>query len=58
MEKCSFCPVTTDRTNEGKLPEGWGQAKGNVFGESFDITFCPEHRKEAEEKLDVIFKVK
>ena len=53
MENCSFCEEI-----EGKLPEGWGRAKGNVFGESFDITFCPKHRKEAEEKLDVIFKAK
>ncbi|MBA7654778.1 hypothetical protein ES703_62671 [subsurface metagenome] len=57
-EKCSFCEEKTDRDSGGKLPDGWGKAKGNVSGESFDITFCPKHRKEAEEKLDIIFKVK
>lgn len=55
-EKCSFCEETTDRTSDGKLPDGWGKAKGNVLDESFDITFCPKHRKEAEGKLDIIFK--
>lgn len=56
MEKCSFCEAETKRGLGGKLPEGWGIAKGTVFGQSFDITFCPEHRVEAEEKLDLIFK--
>ena len=58
MEKCSFCEAVTERGLDGKLPDGWGKAKGNVLGQSFDITFCPEHRREAEEKLDLIFKPK
>ena len=58
MEKCSFCKAKTERQADGKLPDGWGLAKGTVQGQSFDITFCPKHRGEAEGKLDLIFKPK
>lgn len=55
MPKCSFCEKESIRDEIGSLPEGWGSAKGKVNDESFDITFCPKHLKEAEEKLDLIF---
>ena len=55
MIKCSFCEAIIENTE--KLPEGWGRAKLVVGDEEkVNITFCPEHRKEAEEKLDLIFK--
>ncbi|GAI61093.1 unnamed protein product [marine sediment metagenome] len=54
MIKCSFCEAIIENTE--KLPEGWGRAKLQVPSvETVDITFCPLHRKEAEEKLDVAF---
>ncbi len=53
MYKCSFCEAKAP--DNVKLPDGWGHAKGNVLEQKFDITFCPKHRKEAEEKLDLIF---
>lgn len=56
MENCTFCKAKTERTNEGKLPEGWGKTKVNIPGnEPVDITFCPEHRQEAEIKLNLAF---
>ena len=55
MFKCSFCEA---KTQDKKLPEGWGRAKGKLPGREFDITFCPDHRKEAEDKLDLIFSTK
>lgn len=54
--KCSFCDLKTQRTPDDKLTEGWGLAKGTVLGRSFDIVFCPNHRSQAEAKLDLIFK--
>ena len=52
MFECTFC---YKKSNTEKLPDGWGRAKGNVGDKKFDITFCPDHRKEAEEKLDLLF---
>jgi len=52
MRKCSFCEAKVP--DSVKLPEGWGTARGKVFGVEFDIAFCPKHRKEAEDKLDLI----
>ena len=55
MIQCLFCEAMIENTE--KLPEGWGRAKLVVGGkEKVNITFCPKHRKEAEEKLDLIFK--
>lgn len=56
MEECSFCEDKTERDSNGKLPEGWGKAKLDIPGvEPVDVTFCPLHRAEAEEKLDLAF---
>ncbi|KKL18221.1 hypothetical protein LCGC14_2477700 [marine sediment metagenome] len=52
MKKCSFCKQKYTSEN---LPEGWGKASGKVGIKEFALVFCPAHRKEAEEKLDLIF---
>ena len=55
MIKCSFCEAIIENTEP--LPEGWGRAKLSLNDEEVvNITFCPEHGKEAEEKLDLVFK--
>lgn len=55
MEHCSFCKAKTKRV-DGRLSEGWGKAKLTIPGkEPVDVTFCPDHRKEAAEKLDLGF---
>ena len=55
MYKCSFCKEVTN-TYEGKLPDGWGRAKLEVLmREKIDITFCPLHKQEAMDKLDLAF---
>ena len=51
--QCSFCQDNTD-----KIDFGWGYAK--LVTPSYgviEVTFCPKHRLEAEEKLDVAFKL-
>ena len=52
MFECTFC---NKKSRAEKLPEGWGTAKGKVGEKEFDITFCPDHRQEAEGKLDLVF---
>lgn len=53
MYKCSFCDV---KAETDKLPEGWGKARLQVLAQEIvDITFCPLHQSEAEEKLDLAF---
>ena len=55
MDHCSFCKAVTN-TYEGKWPDGWGRAKLEILGqETVDVTFCPLHRAEAEEKLGLAF---
>jgi len=55
MIECSFCEAIIENTE--KLPEGWGRAKLTIHGEEkVNLTFCPKHQKEAEEKLDLVFK--
>ena len=53
LYKCSFCKA---KIWSEKLPESWGKAKAKVGDKEIDLTFCPQHRKEAEEKLDIFFK--
>lgn len=48
--KCSFCPA---QSNE--IKKGWGYAKLTTPNGLVEVTFCPKHRKEAEEKLDLAF---
>jgi hypothetical protein len=48
--KCSFCPAETDR-----IISGWGYVELETPGGKVGVTFCPKHRKEAEEKLDIVF---
>ncbi len=53
MIKCSFCKSFTDSE---KLPNGWGRAKLSIPGiEAVDLTFCPNHKAEAEKELDLAF---
>jgi hypothetical protein len=47
---CSFCPARTDR-----IRNGWGHAKLVTPGGMVEVTFCPKHRNEAEDKLDMAF---
>jgi len=51
MYQCSFCKAQSLTT---KIPKEWGKAKLQVPGMgTVDVTFCPLHRKEGEEKLDL-----
>lgn len=54
MIKCDFCEAL--RENKQGYTHGWGHAKLQ-FGDNppVEVTFCPKHRKEAEEKLDISF---
>ena len=51
MRECTFCEAKVPDCM--KLPGGWGRAKLSVGKEVTEVTFCPKHRKEAEEKLDL-----
>ena len=53
MRECDFCEAKVP--DSVKLPEGWGRAKFSVGENVTKVTFCPKHRKEAEEKLDLAF---
>lgn len=48
--KCSFCPAQSNT-----IKNGWGYAKLTTPSDEVEVTFCPKHRNEAEEKLDLAF---
>lgn len=49
--KCSFCEAVTK-----EIKGGWGRTKLVVGDKKVDVIFCPKHRKEAEAKLDAVFR--
>ena len=53
MKQCSFCDAKVP--DSVKLPHGWGYAKLSVGNKVTEVRFCSKHRKEAEEKLDLVF---
>ncbi|KKM04215.1 hypothetical protein LCGC14_1766410 [marine sediment metagenome] len=53
MYQCSFCKAQSPTT---RIPNEWGRAKLQAPGlTSVDVTFCPLHKEEAMEKLDLAF---
>ena len=52
MKKCSFCAAKVPDSME--LPCGWGYAKLTFDNKVTELRFCPKHRNEAKEKLDLV----